>query len=56
MENDRPVEPALVIQYLQQFMAAEVARYAAEISYRDAYIKGLNDRIEDLEKKLDGQG
>lgn len=52
--NDRTVEPGRIIQNMQQMMAAEISRYAVELSYREAYIQTLEERIKELEDKIGG--
>lgn len=60
MENkDRAVEPNVVIQALQQFLANEVSRYALEVAYRDAYIQTVEAELNELKaviEKLNGNG
>lgn len=49
--NDRVVEPGLLISNLQQLIAAEFSRFAVELSYREAYIQTLEERIKELQEQ-----
>lgn len=51
---DRAIDPAQAFQALQQYIANEASRFYAEIAMRDAYIKQLEEQVQELEKKLDG--
>lgn len=51
--NDRAVEPNIVIQSLQQFLANEVSRYALEVAYRDAYIQTVEAEVKELKATIE---
>jgi hypothetical protein len=55
-DMNRGIDPAQAFVALQQYAANEAARFYTEIAMRDAYIKQLEEAIQELEKKVNGQG
>lgn len=51
-ENRLVVDPGEAFVALQQFVSGEVARFYTEVSIRDAYIRKLEGKIQELEEKL----
>lgn len=53
---ERGIDPTQAFVALQKFASSEVARFYTEIAMRDAYITQLEDRVREMEEKLNGQG
>lgn len=51
--ENRGVDPGDAFVALQQFASGEVTRFYTEIAIRDAYIKKLEEKIQELEENLD---
>lgn len=49
---DRGIDPGEAFVALQQHVSNEISRYCTEVAVRDAYIKKLEAKIQELEEKL----